>query len=325
MRAERLLSLMLLLQTNGQMTAGQLSQALTVSERTIYRDIEALSLAGIPIYTQDGRGGGVALEENYRVSLTGLNRNEIQALFVSGISAPLDDLGLGKASESTLLKLLANLPTLHQAEAERVRQRIYIDPNDWFSERQPSSFLPIIQVAVLTDAVLKIQYQRANGELFNRDIEAYGMVAKSNVWYLVGVHQGNIRTYRVSRLVDVQQTETTFTRDLNFDLIKYWQANIQSFIEGLPEYPVRIAIKASCRNDIANHPLFSDVEFNPMDDPNWLEFTTLFDTQKQAVMALIGFAHHLRVLAPLELKVALLEYARDVLVWLEEHEHSAIY
>lgn len=321
MRAERLLSLMLLLQANGQMTAGQLSQALTVSERTIYRDIEALSLAGIPIYTQDGRGGGIALEENYRVSLTGLNRSEVQALFVAGAGAPLDDLGLGKASETTLLKLLATLPALHQAEAERVRQRFYIDPNDWFSERQPSTFLPIIQIAVLSDAVLKMRYQRSNGDVFEREVEAYGMVAKSNVWYFVGIHQGNIRTYRVSRLVDVQQTETTFTRDPAFDLITYWQANTQSFIDKMPQYPVRIAVRMACRNDIAKHPLFSDVEFMPMDDPNWLEFTTIFETQQQAVMALIGFAYDLRILDPLELRIALLDYARDVLLWLKEDAH----
>jgi len=318
MRAERLLSLMLLLQANGQMTANQLSKALYVSERTIYRDIDALGLAGIPIYTQDGRGGGVALEENYRVSLTGLNKNEIQALFVSGASAPLDDLGLGQANETILLKLLANLPSLHQAEAERVRQRIYIDPNDWFSTRQPSSFLPLLQEAVLSDAILNIQYQRTNGETFDREIQAYGMVAKSNMWYLIGAHEHNIRTYRVSRLVDVQPTGTLFTRDPNFNLIQYWQANAQSFVDSLPQYPVRLAIKASYRNRLKHHPLLSASDFVPMDDPDWLEFTTIFDTQQQAIMALMGMAREIRVLDPPDLKIALMEYAREVYEFFNE-------
>ena len=316
MRAERLLSLMLLLQAKGQMTAMQLSKALYVSERTIYRDIEALGLAGIPIYTQDGRGGGVALEENYRVSLTGLNKSEVQALFVAGASAPLDDLGLGQASESTLLKLLANLPSLHQAEAERVRQRIYIDPDDWFALRQAPSFLPLIQEAVLSDAVLNIRYQRTNGETFEREIQAYGMVAKSSVWYLIGSHEGKFRSYRVSRLVDIVAASTSFTRDPNFKLIPYWQANTQSFMDSLPKYSIHLAVKASHRNTIANHPLFSASDFTPMDDPDWLEFTTIFDTQEQAVMALIGLARDIRVLAPSDLQIALLEYARDVYEWL---------
>lgn len=318
MRAERLLSLMLLLQANGQMTANQLSKALVVSERTIYRDIEALSFAGIPIYTQDGRGGGVALEENYRVSLTGLNKNEIQALFVSGASALLDDLGLGHASETTLLKLLANLPALHQAEAERVRQRIYIDPDDWFSIRQPSSFLPLIQEAVLSDAVLHIRYQRVNGETFEREIQAYGMVAKSNIWYLIGVHEGHTRTYRVSRLVAVQSTNQLFIRDPKFNLINYWQANTQSFVESIPQYHVHLAVKSSSRTRLSNHPLFSGSDFMPMDDPNWLEFKTLFDSQEQAVEVLIGLALDVRVLAPDELKIALVEYAHEIYRLLKE-------
>ena len=163
MRADRLLSLMLLLQAKGQMTAGQLADELHVSERTIYRDVEALSLAGIPIFTQDGRGGGIGLDVDYRVSLTGLNKQEVQALFVSGAMMPVDELGLAQANETILLKLLASLPSLHRAEAERVRQRIYIDPHDWFGEKPSSPFLHQIQEAVLADTILGMRYQRSNG------------------------------------------------------------------------------------------------------------------------------------------------------------------
>lgn len=310
MRADRLLSLMLLLQAKGQMTARQLAGELYVSERTIYRDVEALSLAGIPIYTQDGRGGGIGLDEHYRVSLTGLNKHEVQALFVSGITSPLHELGLTQTNESILLKLLASLPSLHRAEAERVRKRIYIDPQVWFGDQQPTPFLHQIQEAVLSDAVLNIQYQRSNSETFSRQIQAYGMVAKVNVWYLVGAHNKQFRTYRMSRLVDVQPTEQTFQRDPDFDLMIYWQDNTQSFVEGIPHYPVRIAVKQSRKAWVVNFLSLNDHDFTESDDPDWLETTINFDTQERAITSLISVVCDIRILQPLDLKSALLDFAQ---------------
>ena len=321
MRADRLLSLMLLLQAKGQMTAGQLAYELGVSERTIYRDINALSFAGIPLYTIEGRGGGIALEENYRVSLNSLNKDEVQALFVSGSVAPLGDLGLSTANETTLLKLLSALPSLQRAEAERVQQRIYIDPYNWFSSQQNSPFLPLIQEAVLSDAVLNIRYQRHNGEAFERTIQAYGLVAKSSVWYLVGAHEDKFRTYRVSRLIDVQSTGETFVSNPDFRLIDFWKSNSQSFIDSLSQYAVRLAIKASRQQSISNHPLFSGAEFIPTDDPNWLEYEILFDSEEQAISGLMSVICDIRIIAPVTLKTALLKYLREAVTWLESETH----
>jgi predicted DNA-binding transcriptional regulator YafY len=311
MRADRLLSLMLLLQANGQMTAGQLAQELHVSERTIYRDVEALSLAGIPIYTQDGRNGGIGLDEQYRVSLTGLNKQEVQALFVSGTMMPIDELGLAEANDNILLKLLASLPSLQRAEAQRIRQRIYIDPYQWFDDKPPSPFLNPIQEAVLSDAVLTLHYQRSNGEVFRRDVQAYGMVAKMNVWYLVGAHDDGFRSYRLSRIVDVQPTGETFQRDPEFKLIDYWQANAKAFVAGIPHYPVRIAVKASRQTRVSNALSLTNPTFSATDDPEWLETTINFDTLEQAVTGLIGIVCDIRILAPTELKTALLNHARE--------------
>src|SRR5689334_12127743 len=148
MRADRLLSLMLLLHARGRMTAQQLADQLEVSERTIYRDIEALCTAGIPLYTQSGTSGGVFLEESYRVSLTGLSRAQVQSLFISGEARPLGDLGLGKALDDTLLKLFAALPSIHRDEVKRLRQRFYIDPANWFQIVEATSFFPALQQAV---------------------------------------------------------------------------------------------------------------------------------------------------------------------------------
>lgn len=311
MRADRLLSLMLLLQAKGQMTARQLANELVVSERTIYRDVEALSLAGIPIYTQDGRGGGIGLDEHYRMSLTGLNKHEVQALFVSGITSPLHQLGLTQTNQSILLKLLASLPSLHRAEAERVRRRIYIDPHDWFSDKLLTPFLNQIQEAVLSDAVLKIHYQRSNGEAFAREVQAYGMVAKMNVWYLVGTHDGQFRSYRMSRLIDVQTTEQTFRRDPDFNLIGFWEANAQSFVESIPHYPVQIAVKQSRKSSVMNFLSIDEQDFRECDDPDWLETTINFDTQERAITSLISVACDIRILQPLDLKMALLDFAKQ--------------
>src|SRR5262245_10995030 len=127
MRADRLISLMLVLHSKGRMTAQKLAEHLEVSERTIYRDVDALSTAGVPVYVQPGVNGGIVLDENYRISLTGLSRAEVQALFVSSNAGPLADLGMDKAVEDTLLKLFAALPSAHQAEVERLRSRFYVD------------------------------------------------------------------------------------------------------------------------------------------------------------------------------------------------------
>lgn len=294
------------------MTAAQLAHELHVSERTIYRDVEALSLAGIPIYTQDGRHGGIGLDEHYRVSLTGLNKQEVQALFVSGTMMPLDELGLAEANENILLKLLASLPSLHRAEAQRIRQRIYIDPHQWFEEKPPSPFLNPIQDAVLADAVLTIHYQRSNGEVLTRDVEAYGMVAKLNVWYLVGAHAGNFRTYRLSRILKLQTTGETFQRDPDFKLIDYWQANARAFVATIPHYPVRIAVKASRQQWVANFLTLNSVTFTSTDDPDWLETTIDFDTLERAVTGLIAIVCDIRILEPTELKTALLNHAQEV-------------
>src|SRR5262245_47693068 len=140
MRADRLLSIMMLLQNRGKTTAQTLAREMGVSRRTILRDIDALSFAGIPIYAEGGHGGGIALDENYRLSLTGLKEAEVRALFVSNDSRLLSDIGLGQAAESTLPKLFAMLPELHKQAVERIRQRVHIDPLWWWHEEQPRPF-----------------------------------------------------------------------------------------------------------------------------------------------------------------------------------------
>lgn len=312
MRADRLLSIMLLLQSKGQMTAADLADKLAVSERTIYRDVDALSLAGIPVYAQGGRGGGIALEENYRISLTGLNKAEIQSLFVSGSSAPLSDLGLEQANENTLLKLLAALPSLHRMEAERVRQRIYIDPIGWFAEANPSPLLPLIQTAVLSDSIVYICYERNNGTQLEREVQAYGLVAKAAVWYLVGAHDGKWRTYRLSRILDCQLRDTSFIRDEDFQLVDYWREAWQGFVGSFSKFFITIKIREHMRKDIVNHPLFSAVSMGESVD-GWFRAESYFDSREQALIVLMSLARDIQIIDPPDLHDELLSALRVAL------------
>jgi predicted DNA-binding transcriptional regulator YafY len=172
MRADRLLSMMLLLHTRGRMTADELAVKLEVSVRTVYRDIDALSMAGVPIYTHCGPQGGIFLDEDYRVSLTDLTNSEIQSLVISSGAGPLEDIGLDRAVENSYLKLLAALPNLQRQEAERLRQRVFIDPASWFQVQEPLPHLPTIQKAVWEDEEIEFVYERANGSLERRQVES---------------------------------------------------------------------------------------------------------------------------------------------------------
>jgi predicted DNA-binding transcriptional regulator YafY len=184
MRADRLLSMLMLLQTHGQMTAEDLAGRLEVSPRTIYRDLEALSGAGVPVYSERGAHGGIALLENYRTNLTGLNRDEVRALFMFTVPGLLADLPAGKSQESARLKLAAALPAPFQKDVSWVRQRIHLDPGGWFHPAEATPFLAVAQEAVWHNRRLKNSYRRSDGIWVKRLLEPYGLVAKAGcgIW-----------------------------------------------------------------------------------------------------------------------------------------------
>ena len=186
MRADRLLSILMYLQARGRMTAYELAEELEVSERTIYRDLEALHAAGVPVLAERGPGGGCQLPEEYKVSLTGLTENEVRGLFLSPVSGPLADLGMGKALEAAMLKLSAALPSTHRRDVERMRQRVLVDTAQWFRPSEPVPYLPLLQEAVWQDRTLRFTYRRADGVHVKRTLDPYALVAKSSIWYLVG-------------------------------------------------------------------------------------------------------------------------------------------
>lgn len=245
MRADRLLSIMLILQAQGKTTTLALAEMLEVSRRTILRDIEALSIAGVPVHAEAGHGGGVYLDEHYRVSLTGLKEAEVRALFVSTRPGPLGDIGLGAAAEASLLKLFAALPSLHRQEAERIQQRIHLDPAWWWHKGDTLPYLETLKTAVLGDYCVQVRYERGDGSVSERILEPYSLVAKASVWYLIARRDGELRTYRVSRLLAVEVLDTHFERDVAFDLAQYWHTHASEFVATMPGFAFTLRLTAA--------------------------------------------------------------------------------
>jgi predicted DNA-binding transcriptional regulator YafY len=243
MRADRLLSILLLLQTKGRLTARELAEQLEVSERTIYRDLDALSSAGIPIYTECGPGGGAALVDGYQTRLTGLTEAEVRALFLFNVASPLVDLGLGNVLDDALLKLSAALPPSSRSTIEQVRQRFHLDAAWWHHTEDATLHLDTIQKALWHDSVLRLTYSEEDGLQSEQRVEPYGLVAKARVWYLVGTTQGHMRVWRVSRIQSATVLDERFVRPTDFDLSAYWTAWCKQRESNHPDYavPLRIA------------------------------------------------------------------------------------
>ena len=185
MRADRLLSILMILQTRGKVTALALAEELEVSERTIYRDVEALSGAGVPLYAERGPGGGIALLEEYRTNLTGLNSDEARALFMLSIPSPLLQLGVGPDLTAAMFKLSAALPESRRREQQAARQRIHLDAAWWGQSGLPGPHLGVVQQAVWQDRRLRIVTRTLFGAEIELNVDPLGLVAKASEWYLV--------------------------------------------------------------------------------------------------------------------------------------------
>ncbi|MCG8351085.1 MAG: YafY family transcriptional regulator [Chloroflexales bacterium] len=327
MRADRLLAMMLVLQARGRMTAQELAANLEVSERTIYRDIEALSAAGAPIYTQSGANGGVFLDEHYRISLTGLSRAQVLSLFISSDAGPLEDLGLANAVEETLLKLFAALPSMHRHEVERLRQRFYIDPANWFQMVEAPPFLDTLQQALWEDRRLRVSYQTVDHGEIERTIEPYGLVAKANIWYLAAKHPGDeMHTYRVSRFQQMSLMDTCFHREPNFDLIAYWKKSCAAFEEKMretfPPYPATVHVHPDA---LWYFPSFMSDRYEQIGLPDaagWVTLQVSYESMGDAQMRVLGLGASIAVLEPVELRDRVLETARAIVAFHTEGRAS---
>jgi predicted DNA-binding transcriptional regulator YafY len=303
---------MFILQAQGKTTTGALARTLEVSRRTILRDIDALSMAGVPIHAEAGHGGGVSLDENYRVSLTGLKETEVRALFVSTRPGPLKDVGLGQAAEATLLKLFAALPSLHRREAERVQQRIHLDAAWWWHKGDALPHLEALKAAVFDDCCVQVRYQRGDAEVVERTLEPYSLVAKASVWYLVARREGALRTYRVSRFLTVEVLPERFERDSAFDLVQYWHTHAAAFVASLPEFAFTLRLPAERLPFLmwVASGRYTVRESAP--DAGHVVIDLRFSSLDEARMLVLGLGTDAEVIAPLELQDAVIAQANRI-------------
>ena len=244
MLASRLLSILMLLQARGRMSAAALAEEFEVSVRTIHRDIDQLSAAGIPVYAERGRSGGFALMDGYRTKLTGLTQPEAESLFLAGLPGPAAQLGLSDVLHAARLKLMAALPANMQPNAERIASRFHLDPVAWFKGADPLPQLQMVAQGVWSERFLKLRY-RNNGEIYGRKLGPLGLVLKGGVWYLVAMSGKSIRTYRVAQMLDVAVTDEAFARPRKFNLAEHWEQSSSAYEAGVyrAEAEVRLSPK----------------------------------------------------------------------------------
>lgn len=228
MRASRLLSILMLLQTHGRMSAQALSEALEVSVRTVYRDVDELSAAGVPIWAERGRQGGFQLQPGWRTRIDGLTGPEAQAMFLGGLPGPAAQLGLGEAMASAQLKLMAALPEDWRDNARRVSSRFHLDPIDWYRGPAATDHLPAIAQAVWNERRVSVRYESWKG-VAERTLDPLGLVLKAGVWYMAASAGKEPRTYRLSNILALHDTGERFRRPKDFDLAAYWQASTRRF------------------------------------------------------------------------------------------------
>ncbi len=322
MRASRLVNLLLLLQTRGGLTAAELARDLEVSVRTVYRDVEALAEAGVPIYAERGPRGGVRLVDGYRTRLTGLTAEEAEALFLSGLPGPAAELGLGTVVAAARLKVLAALPPELRTRASRINERFHLDAPGWFHRGEALPYLGALANAVWESRRVAIGYRRPGTDApVLRRVEPLGLVLKGGIWYLVARTNGQYRTYRASRVTEVRPEDGTFERPADFDLAAYWAASITAY-EGEQD-----GTEILLRVDPANLAIVTDLigsarvdVLGPELPGGALLLRVRFTWDDEAVMALFRLGARVELVGSEQIRVRLLRMARTVL---EHHRQGA--
>jgi predicted DNA-binding transcriptional regulator YafY len=313
MRAARLIKMVLLLQSRPTMTAAELARELEVSERTVTRDAQALSEAGVPVYAERGRAGGYRLIGGYRTRLTGLARGEAEALFLSGVPGALREMGLEDAASAARLKVSAALlPSLRDA-SRTAAQRFHLDAPSWFREPETPELLPAVADAVWDDRRVAARYRRGADEVV-RDLEPYGLVLKAGIWYLCArvagtAGDGPFRVYRIDRFTAVDPAEERFTRDDGFDLPAFWAERAEQFARSIlrAEVVVRLSEQGPYAVDALSAREALEGAGAP-DAEGWVRVTLPVESEDVAHTQLRGLGPEVEVLAPAALRE---RFARD--------------
>jgi predicted DNA-binding transcriptional regulator YafY len=315
-RAERLLRILLLLQVHGQLTARELASRLETSTRTIQRDLDVLSLAGIPVYSTRGRAGGWTLAPDYRTRLTGLTPTEAMTVFVGSTAHVLADLGLSAASESARTKLLSALPSHARRDAEYARARVLVDHEGWAGVgEQAAPWLVVVRQGLWEERQVRLRYGSSPTDVL---VSPLGLVAKGRTWYLVAARDdGEIRTYRLQRVTHATLTEQTFTRPADFDLAAHWADACAEFMANRPVYPTELRVRSEAVHRLSWAPSTTISTIRPEEDvhaqseasrsrsgsgASWSLVDMTFENAFEARTFLLGMAGDAEVLAPHDLR-----------------------
>ena len=305
MRASRLLSVMMLLQARGRISAQALADELEVSVRTVYRDVDHLSAAGVPVTATRGAAGGFELLDGWRTRLTGLTPHEAQAMFLAGAPSAAEQLGLGEAAESAQLKLLAALPPQWQADARRVGSRLHLDPVGWYRSADRAEHLDAVAQAVWTDRRLRIRYEGWKG-VSDRVIEPLGLVQKAGAWYVVARSNKQMRTFRLSGIQQLEVRPGKFARPRNFDLPKHWAASIERFEAGIYRGTATLRVTARGLQRLKGWSAAvaeaADRTQTIADADGWSEVTIPIESIDYAALELLRLGSEAEVLKPIELR-----------------------
>lgn len=312
MRADRLLSILLLLQVNKRLTARHLAGRLEVSERTILRDMEALGAAGVPVTAERGAGGGWGLVQGYRSDLTGLNAAETQALFLVNSSRLLADLGMGRAADAALIKLMASLPIRSQRDVEYTRQRLHIDGAGWYQSGEAFPLLPALQEAVWQEQQVQMEYQRADGSTVERRVNPLGLVAKGSVWYLVAEADGSLRSYRVSRVQAACLSDVACVRPPGFDLAAFWEQSVAELKAGVPRYPATLRVAPNLLTRMRRSRIPRVEREDGPDKAGWTTLSVVFEVESEACDFILRLGAGVEVIEPAALRSRVRQLAESI-------------
>ncbi|MEV4605063.1 YafY family protein [Amycolatopsis sp. NPDC049253] len=308
MRASRLVSILLLLQTRERMTAQELADALEVSVRTVYRDVESLSAAGVPLYGEPGHDGGYRLLGGFRTRLTGLTADEADSLFLTGLPTAAADLGMATVVAAAQLKLMASLPAELRDRAGRIAERFHLDAPAWYRDGDRPLHLSAVADAVWKGSAVRMRYLRwAEPREITRTVEPYGLVLKAGHWYLVAGAGEQVRTYRVARIVDLRVLDEHFDRPSGFDLAGYWRHYLQSF--DARRYQDQATLRLSPRIVDQLPHLWDSAMIDaahrtatPPDPDGWTRVTIPIESVEQALTECLKLGADAEILAPAELR-----------------------
>ncbi len=309
MRADRLLSTLLLLQAHGKMTVRQIARRLEVSHRTAYRDLEALSAAGVPVLALRGSRGGWQLDESWRTRVPGLDDAELRA-FLMAQPRVIGDAPLADAAQRAIDKLQAAMPVPLRARAAFIRERLYVDSAGWRGVAENLAALPIVQDAVSRDRKLFLEYRKPTGQRTERTVDPLGLVAKGMSWYLVANTAEGFRTFRVSRIEKATMLELPVERPPDFDLASHWKSSTEKFRENRSRYAVMLRVERQLAEDFMN---WRAAQWISVDADDWVTLRADFEDERHACFVLLGMGARAEVLEPVALRAQVLAGAAAVM------------